>query len=402
MLTIMESVQNITVLGATGSIGTQTLDVIARHPEKFKVFALSAMHNADLLFQQCVDLQPKYAVIGNLNGYADLQRRFADAKLSTELLTGEQALCDIASDSDVDQVVAAIVGGAGLMATHAAVKASKRVLLANKESLVMTGQLLLDAARQYKASILPLDSEHNALFQCMPVAQGLREKSLSEAGVSKLLLTGSGGPFRETPLPELASKTPEQACNHPNWDMGRKISVDSATMINKGLEYIEAKLLFNAKDSELDVIIHPQSIIHSLVQYKDGTSLAQIGYSDMRVPIAYGLGYPNRIESGVNDIDLTKFSLSFEAVDYSRYPGLKLAIDIANDNGLTTVFNAANEVAVAAFLEKRIRFGDITQLVDRCLSSVESIEIRCVEDVIELDEMSRRAASDYIDKKETH
>ncbi len=390
--------QNITILGATGSIGTQTLSVISRHPERFSVFALSAMHNADLLFQQCQQFKPRYAVIGESH-YSEVKTRFAQAKLATVLLTGEQALNDIASDSSVDQVVAAIVGGAGLPSIHAAVQAGKRVLLANKESLVMTGQLLLEAAQKHGASILPLDSEHNALFQCLPAAQGFREKSLSQAGVSKLLLTGSGGPFRQTPIAELADKTPEEACSHPNWSMGRKISVDSATMMNKGLEYIEAKLLFNAEDSELDVIIHPQSIIHSLVQYRDGTSLAQIGHSDMRVPIAYALGYPERIDSGVSDIDLSQHTLSFEPVDYNRYPCLKLAIEVANDNNLSTQMNAANEVAVAAFLAQKIGFMQIYEAVAHCLEkSVTTASADSVEAVLAIDKQARKITQQWVEQ----
>lgn len=389
------SPEYVSILGATGSIGTQTLDVVARHPERFRVFALSAQQNADLLFEQCKTFSPRYAVIGETH-YAELKARFDNEKLQTELLTGEQALCDIASASEVTQVIAAIVGGAGLRSTHAAVTAGKRVLLANKESLVMTGNLLLQAAQRSGACILPLDSEHNALFQCMPAAQGFREQSLAAAGVSKLLLTGSGGPFRQTPLVELAHKTPAEACNHPNWEMGRKISVDSATMMNKGLEYIEAKLLFDASDDELDVIIHPQSIIHSLVRYRDGTSLAQIGHSDMRVPIAYALGYPERIDSGVSDIDLSQHTLSFEPVDYQRYPCLKLAIDISNDNAQSTIMNAANEIAVAAFLNEQIGFMDIYRTVATTLEQLPSSPINSVEDVLALDSHARRHATALI------
>ncbi len=387
----------ITILGATGSIGTQTLDVISRHPDEFSVFALSAHGNADLLFQQCKAHRPRYAVISE-KYYASLRAQFAEHKISTELLCGEQALADIASADEIDSVVAAIVGGAGVRPIHAAVSAGKRVLLANKESLVMTGDLLLKTAEQTGASILPLDSEHNALFQCLPAAQGMREKTLSEAGVSKLLLTGSGGPFRTTPIAELASKTPAQACNHPNWSMGRKVSVDSATMMNKGLEYIEAKLLFNASEDELGVIIHPQSIIHSLVQYCDGTSLAQIGHSDMRVPIAYALAYPNRIYSGVPDIDLTQHTLSFEPVDEQRYPCLQLAISLANDNVKTAVMNAANEVAVAAFLQEEIGFMDIYACVADCvaLDFSEVTAITTVDDVLHLDQLARCATQDII------
>ncbi len=388
--------QNITILGATGSIGTQTLSVIDRHSEQFSVFALSAMHNADLLFHQCQQFKPRYAVIGE-HHYAELKERFANAKLSTILLTGKQALNDIASDSRVHQVVAAIVGGAGLPSIHAAVQAGKKVLLANKESLVMTGQLLLEATKKYGASILPLDSEHNALFQCLPAAQGFREKSLNQAGVSKLLLTGSGGPFRETPIAELVNKTPDEACLHPNWSMGRKISVDSATMMNKGLEYIEAKLLFNANDDELDVIIHPQSIIHSLVQYRDGTSLAQIGHSDMRVPIAYALSYPKRINSGVSDIDLSQHTLTFEPVDYQRYPCLKLAIEVANNNYLTTQMNAANEVAVAAFLSKKIGFTKIYEAVAHCVEQSENLSCaNSIEEILAIDTQAREITQQWI------
>lgn len=264
----------------------------------------------------------------------------------------------------------------------------------------MTGDLLLQTAKASGACILPLDSEHNALFQCLPTAQGFRQKSLSEAGVSKLLLTGSGGPFRQTPIKELANKTPEAACKHPNWDMGQKISVDSATMMNKGLEYIEAKLLFAAQAHQLDVIIHPQSIIHSLVQYCDGSSLAQMGYSDMRVPIAYALAYPKRIESGVKDIDLSAHTLTFEAVDYQRYPCLKLAIELANDNVKTTVMNAANEVAVAAFLNRRIGFRQIDQVISACVAlEFEGINaINCIDSVLHLDNLARLAAEKYIKK----
>ncbi len=394
----MSKPQFITILGATGSIGTQTLDVIARHPADFSVFALSAHHNADLLFSQCQQFNPRYAVIGKEH-YSDLKSRFEQANLTTELLCGEQALADIVCHEEVAQVVAGIVGGAGLQSIHAAVNAGKRVLLANKESLVMTGNLLLKTAEKTGASILPLDSEHNALFQCLPIAQGFREKTLAEAGVSKLLLTGSGGPFRQTPIVDIANKTPDEACNHPNWAMGRKISVDSATMMNKGLEYIEAKLLFNADDSELDVIIHPQSIIHSLVQYRDGTSLAQIGHSDMRVPISYALGYPKRISSGVSDIDLSQHTLSFESVDYQRYPCLKLAIELANDNVKTTIMNAANEIAVSAFLAEKIRFGDIYQVVaDTVALDFEGINtINSVDEVLHLDNLARQSAKKIIE-----
>lgn len=392
--------ENITILGATGSIGRQTLAVLAMHPERFSVFALSAQSNVDLLFQQCQQFTPQYAVIG-APYYSELKARFQQAQLSTTLLSGEQALSDIATDSAVNQVVAAIVGGAGLQPTYAAVKAGKRLLLANKEALVMTGQLFIQAAKTSGACILPLDSEHNALFQCMPSAQGFRQASLRQAGISKLLLTGSGGPFRKTPLRELPHKTPEQACSHPNWEMGKKISVDSATMMNKGLEYIEAKTLFNATPNELGVIVHPQSVIHSLVQYLDGSSLAQIGHSDMRVPIAHALSYPKRISSGVTDIDLTTHQLSFEPVDYQRYPCLKLAIEIADNNRQTTLMNAANEIAVAAFLNRQIAFTDIYPVVEKTLRLDRQAddEITAFDQVLNLDRWARQSAQALIQKE---
>lgn len=389
----------LTILGATGSIGTQTLDVVARHAEHFTVFALSGEQNADLLLAQCQQFTPRYAVIGEKH-YPELKQRFADNNLSTELLCGQQALIDIAQADSVTHVVAAIVGGAGLRSVHAAVAAGKTVLLANKEALVMTGNLLLDTAKQTQSTILPIDSEHNALFQCMPKAQGFREKPLKDAGISKLLLTASGGPFRQIPLAALANQTPEAACKHPNWSMGRKISVDSATMMNKGLEYIEAKLLFNAADNELDVIIHPQSIIHSLVQYQDGTSLAQLGYSDMRVPIAYGLGYPLRLPSGVDDIDLTTFNLTFEPVDYARYPCLQLATHVANDNAKATVLNAANEIAVEYFLAKRIAFGEIANVVKTSLEKITTHPINHIDDVLALDAKTRRETTLYLNTRD--
>lgn len=394
------AVENITILGATGSIGRQTLAVLAKHPERFCVFALSAQSNVDLLFQQCRQFTPRYAVIGSPH-YLNLKARFQQARLPTTLLSGEQALSDIATDADVNQVVAAIVGGAGLLPTYAAVKAGKRLLLANKEALVMTGQLFIQAAKASGACILPLDSEHNALFQCMPSAQGFRQASLSQAGISRLLLTGSGGPFRQTPLSELPHKTPEQACSHPNWEMGKKISVDSATMMNKGLEYIEAKTLFDAQPEELDVIIHPQSVIHSLVQYQDGSSLAQIGHSDMRVPIAHALSYPKRIVSGVEDIDLTAHQLTFEPVDYKRYPCLKLAIDIADNNRQTTLMNAANEIAVDAFLNKQITFTDIYPIVEQTLMQDKQAndKLTAFDQVISLDDWARQTAQALIQKR---
>ncbi len=374
MLEKNKSIQNIAILGVTGSIGTQTLEVISENTDKYNVFAVSANDNAKLLFEICKKYQPKYAVIANEKLYKDLSQKFKENNLETKLLAGKDNICEIAKNKEVNQVVAAIVGSAGLPSIYSAVKAGKRILLANKESLVMTGKMLLQQAEKYNALIIPVDSEHNALFQCMPKSQGFRTKSLAEAGISKLVLTGSGGPFLNEDISLLAGKTPDQACNHPNWSMGRKISVDSATMMNKGLEYIEASLLFNASPSELDVVIHPQSIIHSFVQYKDGSSIAQLGISDMRVPIACCLAYPKRIKSGVADIDLSKQTLSFDEVNYDRFPCLKLAIEVAknsyenNNNYLPLVMNAANEVAVEKFLNGQIKFTDIYKLVNNSVN----------------------------------
>lgn len=394
-----EPVKTVTILGATGSIGTQALDVIAKHPDNFTVFALTAGNNTALLLQQCIAFMPQYAVVSETADVKSLVAQFAAHHLPTQLLVGAEALCEVAAASEVTHVVAGIVGGAGLPSIHVAVKAGKVVLLANKESLVMTGEILLAEADKNHATILPLDSEHNALFQCLPIAQGLRRETLSQAGVAKLVLTGSGGPFRELPLDALAHQLPEAACKHPNWSMGRKVSVDSATMMNKGLEYIEAKLLFSAADSQLDVIIHPQSIVHSLVQYKDGTSLAQLGYSDMRVPIAHALAYPARLESGVASIDLTQCQLTFEPVDYQRYPCLQLAIEVANEAALTTILTAANEVVVEAYLNHRVDFGDIHVVVKQTLDTCDTLTIDGIDAVLAQDQLARQQASRLIKQK---
>ena len=318
--------QTVTVLGSTGSIGCNTLDVISRHPDKYRVFALTANSNVECLLEQAKQFNPRYAVISDLAAYEDAKSKAAEMSLSCELLCGDDALAFVASDKTVDAVMAAIVGAAGLLPTMAAVKAGKRVLLANKEALVMSGELFIQAASACGAQIVPIDSEHNAIFQALP--DDFHYGDLQGSGVSKILLTGSGGPFLETPLEGFDNITPEQACAHPNWDMGKKISVDSATMMNKGLEFIEAHWLFGVAANDIEVVLHPQSTIHSMVQYIDGSVIAQLGQPDMRTPIAYGLAYPKRIDAGVAPLDFSSLSdFTFSKPCYERYPNLKLAID---------------------------------------------------------------------------
>ena len=362
----MPHLQQITVLGATGSIGVSTLDVLSRHQDKYQVFALTADKRWQLLAVQCLQHRPRYAVLVDSVHAVDLQTELKKHQCPTEVLTGVDALAQVASASEVDMVMAAIVGAAGLLPTMAAVKSGKKVLLANKESLVMAGGLFTQAVIKHKATLLPIDSEHNAIFQCLP---NHRTADLSSnpvsCGVRKILLTASGGPFRNTPLAELNTVTPEQACAHPNWSMGRKISVDSATMLNKGLELIEACWLFNAKPEQIQVVIHPQSVIHSMVEYVDGSVLAQLGNPDMRTPIAHALAWPERMESGVASLDLIATArLDFSAPDYQRFPCLALAEAAAKTAGTApAILNAANEVAVDAFLDRRIGFTRIPQII---------------------------------------
>lgn len=386
--------KKITILGATGSIGQSTLDVLCQNKASFGVYALTANKNADLLFEQCMNVEPKYAVIGGEKNAQSLQKRLRESRCSTEVLFGERALEDVAKHSDVDIVMAAIVGAAGLSPTMAAVNAGKRVLLANKESLVMSGKLFTDAVEKHSAVLLPIDSEHNAIFQCLPE----RFESLRSAGVKKLLLTGSGGPFRVADPSLLENVTPDQACAHPNWVMGRKISVDSATMMNKGLEYIEACWLFGAKVDEVEVIVHPQSIVHSMVEFIDGSVLAQMGRPDMRTPIAHCLRWPERTPSGVASLDFTKLGeLSFEAPDYNRFPCLRLAMDAAVVGAdLPAVVNAANEVAVDLFLSERIKFTQIAPLISEILSNWDSSEPDSIEAVIDADTRARRYTTEAV------
>jgi 1-deoxy-D-xylulose-5-phosphate reductoisomerase len=376
--------QRITILGSTGSIGVSTLDVVRRYPDRYEVFALSANTNVERLFDQICAARPRYAVLRDEASAEVLHRRLRDHGVDTTVLAGEQALCRIASDAEVDAVMAAIVGGAGLMPTLAAARAGKKVLLANKESLVMSGALFMQAVHDSGALLLPIDSEHNAIFQCLPANY---RDGLDRVGVRRILLTGSGGPFRTTDLALLADVTPDQACAHPNWAMGRKISVDSATMMNKGLELIEACWLFDTTPAAIDIVIHPQSVIHSMVEYVDGSVLAQLGNPDMRTPIAHALAWPQRMDSGVSSLDIIgKARLDFSAPDYSRFPCLALAIEAAQRGGNAMIaLNAANEVAVQAFLDRKLRFTEISSTIAPILARVDDGEPDSLEAVKALD-----------------
>ena len=373
-----QSPQNITVLGSTGSIGVSTLDVLARHPDKYRAYALTANTSVDLIIPQIQRHSPRFAVMRDERSAQQLEDQlFALGHKETAVLSGEKGLLRVASDVAVSAVMAAIVGAAGLSPTMAAVTAGKKVLLANKESLVMAGHLFMEAVETSGATLLPIDSEHNAIFQSMPARyQSGKSTGLASEGVRRILLTGSGGPFRELPLAQLPSVTPDQACAHPNWDMGRKISVDSATMMNKGLELIEACWLFNTTADRIDIVIHPQSIIHSMVEYTDGSVLAQLGNPDMRTPIAHALAFPDRIDSGVGSLDIIATArLDFEAPDYQRFPCLRLATEAAAVGGTAmAVLNAANEVAVDAFLAGSIRFTDIPLTIEHVLAAKTIVE----------------------------
>ncbi|HID4133721.1 TPA: 1-deoxy-D-xylulose-5-phosphate reductoisomerase [Pluralibacter gergoviae] len=386
----------LTVLGSTGSIGCSTLDVVRHNRDAFTVVALAAGKNVERMVEQCLEFSPRFAVMDDAQSARSLSEFLRLHDCQTTVLSGQQAACDAAALDDVDMVMAAIVGAAGLQPTLAAIRAGKTILLANKESLVTCGRLFMEAVRESGARLLPVDSEHNAIFQSLPepIQQQLGYASLEQHGVSSILLTGSGGPFREAPLASLRDMTPDQACRHPNWSMGRKISVDSATMMNKGLEYIEARWLFNAAAAQMEVIIHPQSVIHSMVRYRDGSVLAQLGEPDMRTPIAHTMGWPNRLESGVKPLDFFALGeLSFTAPDYQRYPCLKLAME-AFDSGqaATTALNAANEVSVAAFLASRIRFTDIAAVNLAVLESLRVREPDSVDDVMAVDAQARMQA----------
>ncbi|SNS76998.1 1-deoxy-D-xylulose 5-phosphate reductoisomerase [Noviherbaspirillum humi] len=387
--------QTITILGATGSIGASTLDVVARHPDRFRVYALTAHSQVRKLAEQCLRFTPQVAVVGSAEAAKELESLLQQAGSRTEVLHGEQALCAVASARDCDTVMAAIVGAAGLAPSLAAARAGKRVLLANKEALVMSGQLFMDAVEQSGAILLPIDSEHNAIFQCLPHTYGRRPDG---HGVSKILLTASGGPFRTRPLDTLASVTPEEAVAHPNWVMGRKISVDSATMMNKGLEVIEAHWLFGAPADRIEVVIHPQSVIHSMVSYDDGSVLAQLGNPDMRTPIAHALAFPERIESGVGPLDLARIGrLDFEAPDMARFPCLRLAYDALLAGGTApAILNAANEIAVEAFLERRLAFHSIPAVIEGVLQKLPAPDVGSIDALLEQDRTARRVALSLI------
>ncbi|WP_339454182.1 1-deoxy-D-xylulose-5-phosphate reductoisomerase [Pseudomonas sp. EA_5y_Pfl2_R50] len=391
----MSRPQQITVLGATGSIGLSTLDVIARHPERYQVFALSGFTRLSELFALCVRHVPQFAVVPKSEAARNLQDDLRAAGLPTRVLVGEEGLCEVASAPEVDAVMAAIVGAAGLRPTLAAVEAGKKILLANKEALVMSGALFMQAVRKSGSVLLPIDSEHNAIFQCMPqdFARGL-----GKVGVRRILLTASGGPFRQTPMIELAHVSPDQACAHPNWSMGRKISVDSASMMNKGLELIEACWLFDAKPAQVEVVIHPQSVIHSLVDYVDGSVLAQLGNPDMRTPIANALAWPERIDSGVAPLDLFAIArLDFEAPDEERFPCLRLARQAAEaGDSAPAMLNAANEVAVAAFLDGRVRYLEIASIIEEVLNLEPVVALDDLDAVFTADAKARVLAGRWL------
>jgi 1-deoxy-D-xylulose-5-phosphate reductoisomerase len=391
-------VRTITVLGATGSIGQNTLDVISRHPEKFRVFAITGHANLDALLRLAIQCSPRYVVLSDPQAFSTFSTLLKESNCHSEILVGPQALDDVCSAPEVDTVMSAIVGAAGLLPTLAAVRAGKRVLLANKESLVMSGELFMNAVLEHKAELLPIDSEHNAIFQCLP--HDFQYGNLEKSGIAKILLTGSGGPFRTLDDESFDAITPDQACAHPNWTMGRKISVDSASMMNKGLEFIEAKWLFGLHEDDIEVVLHPQSTIHSMVQYVDGSVIAQLGNPDMRTPIAYGLSFPERIGSGVEAVDFASLAdFSFSKPDPSRYPNLYLAIEACKQGqSATTTINAANEVAVDAFLNGRIKFTDIAKVNEQVLQKTDLIELTSIVQVLEHDVEARSLAQQIVRK----
>jgi 1-deoxy-D-xylulose-5-phosphate reductoisomerase len=388
--------RHISILGSTGSIGVNTLDVIRAHPERFKVFALTASKQVELLAKQCIEFSPALAVIGDAQGAARLTALLLEKNIRTQVLYGPDALVTAVTDSGCDTVMAAIVGAAGLVPTLAAAKAGKRVLLANKEALVMSGHLFMQAMKSGGGELLPIDSEHNAIFQCLPPQ--FTKAPQAALGVEELWLTASGGPFRDTPLEQLTSITPAQACAHPNWVMGKKISVDSATMMNKGLEVIEAFWLFGLPLEKIKVLIHPQSVVHSMVRYVDGSVIAQLGQPDMRTPIAYGLAWPNRIEAGVAQLNLAQLAAwSFSEPDLNRFPCLTLAFSAAKAGGIApTVLNAANEIAVAAFLDAGMPYLHIPQVVEKTLNAIQARPVESLEVILDVDAQARRVASDFI------
>ena len=394
----MSAPRNVVLLGSTGSIGASTLDVVERHPDRFRVFALAARRQDDVMLAQCRRVKPAHAVLIDPASAERLAAGVRAAGLPTQVHCGVEALDGFASAPETDCVVAAIVGAAGLGSTLAAAAAGKRILLANKEALVMSGALLMQSVRASGAMLLPVDSEHNAVFQVLPHRAS---ENLAAAGVHRILLTASGGPLRETPLDEFAAVTPERACRHPNWSMGRKISVDSATMMNKGLEVIEACWLFNARPDQVEIVIHPESIVHSMVSYRDGSVLAQLGNPDMRTPIAHALGYPDRIEAGVEPLDLAHVArLRFEPVDFRRFPCPRLAYEAMAAGGTApAILNAANEIAVEAFLDRRLGFDAIPRLIEATLAALPHRPAHTLSDVLGDDAAARRSARAWIEKQ---
>lgn len=380
--------KGITILGSTGSIGVSTIDVITRHADRYRVVALTANGQVDRLFAQCKQLRPQFAVMVDPLSAQQLELLIQDTDLTTEVLAGLEGLEYVVQLEQVDYVMAAIVGAAGLKPTLAAAKAGKRILLANKEALVMSGRLFMEQIKANNAELLPIDSEHNAIFQCMPHDF---EKGLRNVGVRKILLTASGGPFLDTPLERLSTVTPDQACAHPNWSMGRKISVDSATMMNKGLEVIEACWLFNTTVDQIQVVLHPQSVVHSMVEYDDGSVLAQLGNPDMRTPIAHALAWPHRMDSGVGSLDLFAIAqLNFQAPDLNRFPCLRLAYEAMQQGGTSsTILNAANEIAVQSFLDGRIQFDGIPIVIEKVLEDITSTEADSLVTIFEVDKATR-------------
>ena len=392
----------VTVLGATGSIGKSTLDVIRRHPDLFSVYGLVASTSIDAMIDSIREFKPKVVAMSSEKAAIEVLKRVKELQLPCEVLFGDDGVETLAGDGSADIVVGAIVGAAGLRPLIAAAKTGCIIALANKEALVMSGTIFFETAKKYGARVLPVDSEHSAIFQSLPfeVQENLGFCNLKSAHVDKILLTGSGGPFRDTPIKDLEFVDAKTAIAHPVWSMGPKISVDSATMMNKGLEFIEARYLFNADDSDIQVVIHSQSVIHSMVSYEDGAVMAQLGNPDMRTPIAVALGFPERISSGVNRLDFTKLSsLTFMEPDFSRYPCLKLAMQASKSGqSATTALNAANEVAVASFLESKIKFTDISCVVDTVLCSNTCKEPNSIDEVLSIDESARKRAIDYIGK----
>lgn len=386
--------QSVTILGSTGSVGTSTLDVIARHPSRFEVFALTAFTQWELMLTQCAIFKPRYAVMVNPAAAALLTDKLKAESLTTQVLVGESALCQVASHEQVDSVMAAIVGSAGLSPCIAAAHAGKRILLANKEALVVGGDVFMSAVRLGGARLLPIDSEHSAIFQALP-----EDQTTWPQRIDKIILTASGGPFLSRALSTFGAITPEEACAHPNWVMGKKISVDSATMMNKALEVIEARFLFGVQPDQIEVVIHPQSIIHSMVQFKDASVVAQLGTPDMRVPIAYGLSYPDRIESGASRLNFKDLkSMTFQAPDLMRYPSLSLAWDAMREPSGTVVLNAANEVAVDAFLARRIRFDQIDALNREVFSRLAYSAAQNLEAIFNLDSLARDCAAEVLNR----